>query len=67
MNNFDNFDRKSFRKEKFNAKKKDKKYLPENHEEYRYSQLNKKDIKRKKQQMEEEERWQDWELDEDCE
>ena len=60
MKNFENFDRKSFRKEKFNSKNKDKKYLPDNHDEYRLSQLNKQNIKRKLQEMEEEERWDDW-------
>lgn len=59
MKNFENFDRKSFRKEKFNAKK-DKKYLPDNYDEQRFAQLNKKNIKRKLQEMEEEERWDDW-------
>jgi|688.fasta_scaffold769401_3 hypothetical protein len=61
MKNFDNFDRKSFRKEKFSSKNKDKKYLPENHDEQRFANLNRKQIKRKLQEIEEEERWDDWE------
>ena len=61
MNNFDNFDRKSFRKEKFDSKKKTKKFESESYDEQRFAKLNKKQIKRKIQDLQEEERWEDWE------
>lgn len=61
MNNFDNFDRKSYRKEKLDSKKKDKSYFSDNYEEHRLAKLNKKQIKKKIQEMQEEEKWEDWE------
>lgn len=60
MNN-ENFDRKSFRKEKFDSKKKDRKIGAENYEEHRIAKLNKKQLKRKIQEIQEEEKWDDWE------
>ena len=62
MNNSDSFDRKSFRKAKFESKKKNRKnFLSQNNEEYRFSKISKQNIKKKKQEMEEEEKWEDWE------
>lgn len=61
MKDFDSFDRKSFRKEKLDAKKKDKKIVRDLHEEERFQKLNKQSLKRKKQEIEQEERWEDWE------
>jgi hypothetical protein len=61
MNNFDSFDRKSFRKAKFDSRKKDRKSPNEsNNDEYRFSKISKRDIKQKIQEMEEEEKWEDW-------
>lgn len=60
MKDFENFDRKSFRKEKFDSRKKDKRLFQDNHEEYRFAKLNKKQIKQKIQDIQEEEKWEDW-------
>lgn len=64
MNSFDSFDRKSFRKAQFEAKKKSKKHSTQtysNNDEQRYSRISKQNIKKKKQEMEQEEKWEDWE------
>lgn len=61
MKNFENFDRKSFRKEKFDSKRKDRKNIVDNYDEHRFAKLNKKQIKKKIQDLQEEERWEDWE------
>lgn len=61
MNNFENFDRKSFRKEKFDSKKKTKKFESDFYEEKRFAKLNKKQIKKKIQDLQEEEKWESWE------
>jgi hypothetical protein len=63
MNNFDSFDRKSFRKAKFEAKKKSKKGVnqSQNIEEFRLSRISKQNIKKKIQEIQEEEKWEDWE------
>lgn len=59
MNNSDNFDRKSNRKEKYNGKtkKRHKDYLSESYEEHRFAKLNRQQIKRK---IEEEDTWENW-------
>lgn len=63
MNNFDSFDRKSFRKAQFESKKKSKNSTHPNayNDEQRYSRISKQNIKKKKQEMEQEEKWEDWE------
>lgn len=61
MKNFDNFDRKSFRKEKLDSKKKDRKISGDINDEYRLQKLNKQNIRRKIEEMREEEKWEDWE------
>lgn len=61
MKNFDNFDRKSFRKEKLDSKKKDRKISSDMNDEYRLQKLNKQNIRRKIEEMREEEKWEDWE------
>lgn len=61
MKDPDNFDRKSFRKEKLDSKKKDKNFFSDNYDEHRFAKLNKKQIKRKIQDLQEEEKWEDWE------
>lgn len=63
MNNFDSFDRKSFRKANFESKKNNKKetITPYNKDEHRFSRISKQNIKKRKQEMEQEEKWDDWE------
>jgi len=61
MKDSDSFDRKSFRKEKLDSKKKDRKYDNDFHDEARLAKINKKEIKRRIQEMQEEEKWEDWE------
>jgi hypothetical protein len=63
MINFDGFDRKSFRKSKIEEKKKDKRFGKQNieSEDYRFSKVSKQNLKKRIQQMEEEEKWEDWE------
>lgn len=61
MKNFENFDRKSFRKEKLDSKKKDKRFVIDTNDEYKLQKINKQNIKRKIQEMREEEKWEDWE------
>jgi pyruvate/2-oxoacid:ferredoxin oxidoreductase beta subunit len=61
MKDFDDFDRKSFRKEKFDVKKKDKKIFRDLNEEDRFKKLNKKNLKKRIQEIQEEEKWEDWE------
>jgi hypothetical protein len=61
MKDFDNFDRKSFRKEKLDSKKKDRKLSNDFSEEQRVKRLNKQNLKKRIQEMEEEEKWKDWE------
>jgi len=61
MKDFDSFDRKSFRKEKIDSKKKDRKLSSDFNEEQRFKKLNKQTIKKRIQEMQEEEKWEDWE------
>lgn len=61
MKNSENFDRKSYRKEKLDSKKKEKRTFRDNDEEHRVAKLNKQNMKRRLQEMQEEERWEDWE------
>jgi hypothetical protein len=61
MSQFEHFDRKSSRKEQLDSRKKNKKYLYDTNEEQRFSKVNKKNIKRKLQEMKQEEKWEDWE------
>ena len=61
MTNFENFDRKSYRKEKIDSKKRNRKSFVDNYDEHRFAKLNKKQIKQKKQEIEQEEKWEDWE------
>lgn len=61
MKDFDSFDRKSFRKEKLDSKKKDRKYSGDFNEEQRFKKLNKQNLKKRIEEMEEEEKWEDWE------
>jgi len=52
MNNSDSFDRKSFRKAKFESKKKNRKdFLPQGNEDYRFSKISKQNIKKKKHSL----------------
>lgn len=60
MKDSDNFDRKSFRKEKLDSKKKEKNFFYDNYDEHRFAKLNKKQIKKKIQDLQEEEKWEDW-------
>jgi hypothetical protein len=60
MKNFDSFDRKSFRQQKINSKNKHKKSNNFD-DEYRVSKLKNKNIKKKIQDLQEEELWQSWE------
>jgi|688.fasta_scaffold79802_3 hypothetical protein len=61
MKDFDSFDRKSFRKEKLDSKKKDRKLSSDFSEEQRIKRLNKQNLKKKIQEIAEEEKWEDWE------
>jgi hypothetical protein len=61
MKDFDSFDRKSFRKEKLDSKKKDRKLSGEFSEEQRIKRLNKQNLKKRIQEIAEEEKWEDWE------
>lgn len=62
MNNFDNFDRKSLRKAKFEDKRRNRKsFLSQNNEEQKFSRISKQNIKKKKQEIENEEKWEYWE------
>jgi pyruvate/2-oxoacid:ferredoxin oxidoreductase beta subunit len=61
MKDFDSFDRKSFRKDKLDSKKKDKRIIKDFSEEQRFQKLNKQNLKKKIQEIQEEERWEDWE------
>ena len=61
MKDPDNFDRKSFRKEKIDSKKKEKTLFSNNHDEQRFAELKKKQVKKKIQDLQEEEKWEDWE------
>jgi len=60
MKDFDSFDRKSFRQQKIDSKNKRKKHHDAD-EERRVSKLKIKHMKRKIQDLEEEELWEDWE------
>lgn len=62
MNNFDDFDRKSFRKAKFDSRKKNTESFYESQkDEYKFSKISKREIKQKIQEIQQEERWEDWE------
>jgi hypothetical protein len=61
MKDFDSFDRKSFRKEKLDSKKKDRKLSSDFSEEQRIKRLNKQNLKKRIQEIAEEEKWEDWE------
>jgi len=61
MKDPDKFDRKSFRKEKIDSKKKEKNLFSNNYDEQRFAKLKKKQVKKKIQDLQEEEKWEDWE------
>ena len=61
MKDFDSFDRKSFRQQKINTKNKYKKPTNNLDDEHKISKLRNKNIKRKIQDLQEEELWEDWE------
>jgi len=61
MNNSNDFDRKSFRKEQLNFKKKKSRWPNEINDEKKVAKFHKTDLKRKLQELEEEEKWEDWE------
>lgn len=61
MQDFDDFDRKSFRKQKINSKKKYKKIVNNIDEDHKTSKIKHEYIKRKIQDLQEEELWEDWE------
>lgn len=61
MKDFDSFDRKSFRKEKLDSKKKDRKLSSDFSEEQKIKRLNKQNLKKRIQEIAEEEKWEDWE------
>jgi pyruvate/2-oxoacid:ferredoxin oxidoreductase beta subunit len=61
MKDFDSFDRKSFRKEKLDSKKRDRKFSNDLNEEQRFKKLNRQNLKKRIQEIQEEERWEDWE------
>lgn len=61
MKDPDNFDRKSFRKEKIDSKKKEKTVFSNNYDEQRFAKLKKKQVKKRIQDLQEEEKWEDWE------
>jgi len=62
MSNFESFDRKSFRKDKIESKKKNRKSNQDgfSNEEYKYSKISKHNLKKRLEEMEEEEKWEDW-------
>lgn len=61
MNNSNDFDRKSFRKEQLDFKKKNSKCSTDFNDDQKIAKLNKKNLKRKLQELEQEEKWEDWE------
>jgi len=60
MTDFDTFDRKNFRKENIEHKKKNKKSVFDQKEDKKISKIQSKNIKKKIQEIREEELWEDW-------
>jgi pyruvate/2-oxoacid:ferredoxin oxidoreductase beta subunit len=62
MINFDGFDRKSFRKSKLDSKNKKRQANDDmQYHEHRLSKFSKQNLKKKMQEIQEEEIWEDWE------